>query len=185
MNVGLVVGEAGTGKTHWLNRLIQAHRHPRRRFWIYAPWGGFRGVPVRSVSELRRLPTLPPVVVVTGGDPVQLLEAALDVGSVTVVIDEVQSLAPATIKRWPRGHPLWQVLFEGRHSRVMLWGATQFPLNVSASLRDAAFWVVAFRLCDPYQLQYLSRRCSAAVARDVAQLTGHEHIVWTPTNGDS
>jgi hypothetical protein len=133
---------------------------------------------VRDAAAIRRLPTLPPVIV-AGGDPHELLQLALDLGSVTVVIDEVQNLAPAG-PRPPPGSPLWRVLHEGRHHRVFLLGVTQFPYQVSDSLRNSAYFWMCFRLSDPIQRQAVQMRCGRAFADRVAVQTGPEPLLWTP-----
>ena len=79
-----------------------------------------------------------------------------------------------------QGSPLWRVLYEGRHCRVFLLGASQFPLNVSASLRDAAYWLYFFRISDPYQLSYVLQRCGTRVADIVRSHTGYRPLHWTP-----
>jgi len=180
VNVALVIGEPGTGKTTFANRLVEQGRHPRRRFFVCAPWGGFRGVNVGTAAELARRPTWPPVSILRG-EPEHALDLAVRVGSTTVVVDEIERLAPATVTRALPGSALARVLHEGRHYRVFLLGTTQFPLSVSASLRDVAYWLFFFRVSDPYQLQYISRRCGSQFAARVAAHTGYVPLVWTPS----
>ena len=183
MNTSLMLGEPGTGKTHLLNELVQQGRHPRRRIWVFAPNGGVRGVHCGDTAGFAQRDRWPPVAVFDRGDPLDLIELAVRIGRVTVVVDEVQRLVPADLKRPKRGSALWKVIYEGRHPKVALIAATQFPHEVGACLRKSAHRYVMFRLSDPYELNYVSQRCGAQTAAAVAALPGHDHLVWTPTQG--
>lgn len=184
MNTALILGEPGTGKTTFARNLIEAHRHPRRRFLIWSEWGGFRGVRIKDAAALRQRSTWPPVAVL-GGDPEDVVKLALEARNTTVVVDEIQHLAPATQRRFPKGSAMWSVLREGRHHRVFLVGITQFPLSVSADLRDAAHYLFCLRLSDPYQLSYVRQRCGVQFAAKVATHTGYAPLLWTPSSVQS
>jgi hypothetical protein len=184
VNTGLVIGGPGTGKTTFAARLLAAHRHPRRRFFVSAPWGGFRGVHVRDAAALRKRPTWPPVAVV-GGDVLELLGLALEVGSVTVIVDEVQRLFPVHEKHFDKDDPRYKVLEEGRHHRVFLLGLTTSPLEVSYALRKAAYWCYFLRLSDSQELQWVSSRCGARFAAMVAAHTGYAPLFWSPASAAS
>jgi hypothetical protein len=114
-----------------------------------------------------------------GGDPAELVELAIETGSVTVAIDEVQNLAPAGPRPVP-GSALWRVLHEGRHHRVFLLGITQFPYQVNDSLRNAAYWWFCFRISDPIQRNAVQLRCGRAFADRVASHGADEPLLWTP-----
>jgi hypothetical protein len=186
-NVALVVGGAGTGKTTFADRLIAANRRPRTRFWVWSLWGGYRGEYVGTAAAMRRRKSWPPVAVFDG-DPADVVQLAIEAGDVNLVLDEVQIAAPAgkrlagpgQDKRFPDGHPLWRVLYQGRHFRVFVLGITQFPMNVSVSLRESAQWVFSFRVLEPSQLQYLQARCGVQMAEKVRSHSGFAPLLWTP-----
>jgi len=181
VNTGLVIGDPGTGKTTFAAHLLEAHRHPRRRFLVSSPWGGFRGVHVRDAAALRRRPTLPPVAIV-GGEPLELLQVAVELTSCAVIVDEVQRLFPASEKHFDHADPRYKLLNEGRHYRVFLLGLTTAPHEVSYALRSAAYWLFFFRLCDSQQLQWVSSRCGARFAAQVAVHTGYAPLFWSPAS---
>lgn len=182
MNTLAVIGGPGTGKTTWVRALIEHYRHPRRRFLVWSLDGGYRGTSVGTAADLRRRQSWPPVALLDGS-PTEAIRLARDVGNVTLVLDECQVAIPSTMTRLPEGHPLFDILYRGRHVGVFLVCVTQFPYNVGACVRDTWTRIAFFGMYEPSALDWVSRRCGSRVAAAVAAHTGHDPLLWSPQDG--
>lgn len=194
MNVTLVCGEPGSGKTTYVSKLIEAHRHPRRTFIVIAPWGGIRGTDVGTVADLYRRGSCPPVALVHD-EPDAAAEFCLWRTGCVLVVDEIHQWAPrgmrlaatgsAKTPGAPRGErrssALWRILHEGRHFKTALIGMTQRPFDVSYDLLCGVWTCIFFRLSDPAALSWVLTKTGSRRVRDaVSQHRGYLPLVWQP-----
>ena len=181
-NFGIVVGGPGTGKTLYLNHLVETHRHPRRTFIVHAPHGGVRGQPVGNVKNLYGKP-IPPVALVDGTRD-EVLTYALKLGSCTVVKDEAHEWFRNDRQPIPSGSPAYRVLHEGRHHRVFLLTCTQFPYDLHPEVRDMDSWCFFFRLTSQRNLRWaLEKTGRREYVEMVRGHSGYRPLLWVPGRG--
>lgn len=183
----LALGKKGSGKTTLLRKL--AYRRlclPARPLVLWHDPGaqladtvGRHFAAVRTARDWLKLHgSLPQLSVFRGADVEELAKLAIDLGDVTLVMDELDRACRD--KRW-LSESVRRIVHEGRHLRVDLFGSFRSTRNVSEDLLGQADHVFLMRhtAAGEYDLGTIARRFGDRYASAVQALEPMQFLAWS------
>lgn len=165
MNLAFVAGKKRSGKSTLLRTLVNYHldTHPDVRLVVWD----------RTVEWVaRERVTVLPANLFTGD---QAAQYALDNAPCTLVVDEVDLLAPAH-GGLRAGSPLHAIVHYGRHENVALLCAARRSANVHIDVRALADVIFFFRHTEPADLEWIRRLGGEELSDHVRALAPFEFM---------
>jgi hypothetical protein len=159
-NLVLVAGRKGCGKSTLLRVLVRYHleTHPDVRFVVWdrtAEWVSQDRVEVLPANECE-------------GE--EAAEYALSRSPCTLVMDEVDLVAPNHLGGLKAGTAMHAIVHYGRHEQVAMLCAARRSANVHIDVRALADVIFFFRHIEPNDLGWIGDVCGVSWAEAVRRL---------------
>lgn len=153
-NLILALGRKGSGKTTLQHAVVRraTDRSQNTRFIVWDPvyeWRSRRNVEVYQPHN-------------TQFDDVA--KRALEVGDVTLVVDEIDFQVPNHAGGLVPGSHIYQIVHCGRHYRTALFGAARRTARIHRDLTALSDVIFLFRHTEPRDLAYLAELFGSGVA---------------------
>ncbi len=187
------IGDKGTGKSRAVRQLVARRLEQWRTSCavVHDPAEQWRGGSVFATvaavrAYLKAKGSLPRLVIVRQDSPHRVCRLAWDLGNLTCVIDEFDSVC--TAKRWAKDEWISQVncgaaralAHYGRHRGVDLMGGFRFTRNVNEDIPGLADYVLIMRHSPGalYDVRALAQRFGVDYSQAATQINDHECLVW-------
>ena len=174
MNTCGIFGEPGTGKSHLLDKIVQAHESDDRRIWVANPFESVGGTNVGTVQDFCNRKSWPSISRFDV-EPEDVLELALQVQDVTVVCDEISRWVGAKDKV---PSVLKEVCSRGRHHRVYLLYTAQHPFDIPDFLRRSTYSHLFYRISAQSTRNYLAQSFGVELADAVRNHQGYSPLYF-------
>ena len=181
MNMLGIFGEKGTGKSHRLAQIIEAHRRPDRQFFVCRPSSAIRGYDVGTVDDFLQMDRWPDVARFDDR-PERVAELALKIGAVTVVADEMATWAGKHATEEQRSI-FREIAERGRHHGVYLIYTTQHPYSVCDMIRSHTYSWIYHRISGPTGLNFIKTQHGRRTADVIENLGPHQAVYCDPDLG--
>lgn len=181
-----VAGRKGMGKSTFMRACVIALACDGWRFvvwdttreWTATP----RGLPAAQLDALRRNVRVLPSVRHSVEDAAAYAVAS---APATLVVDEVDRVAPNHAGGLREGTQLHAIVNYGRHLGVALFAASRRPARVHSEIPSLADKIVLFQLTSPRDLDWVRDATDDETAEDVRQLTRGDYVVWSPSDDNT